>query len=69
LTSSNTAFIAFSMRGPSKPPAPVNGVRMPSCSGAPCARLIDGAAKFDKIGPSARAPAPLTKLRREAVVM
>ncbi len=31
------------MRGPSKPPAPVSGVSMPSCSGAPWPRTIAGA--------------------------
>jgi len=35
LTSSMTACIALAIRGPSNPPAPVNGVSTPSCNGAP----------------------------------
>src|SRR6516162_4841070 len=37
LTSSITACIALSMRGPSCPPAPVSGVRMPNLSASTCA--------------------------------
>ena len=44
LTSSITACIAFSMRGPSAPPAPVSGVRMPNLSGSPWALARIGSA-------------------------
>ena len=55
-----TACIAFAIRGPSKPPAPVSGVRTPSCSGVPCARRIAGA-----IAASARPPLAWMNRRRD----
>src|SRR6185437_6943584 len=58
-TSSITACIAFAIRGPSKPPAPVSGVSTPSCNGSPCARTMAGAT-----APRASAPAPISKRRR-----
>ena len=53
LTSSNTSCIAFSMRGPSLPPAPVSGVRIPTLIGSACARPITGspAAAADAAAP------------------
>src|SRR5260221_350949 len=55
-----TASMALSMRGPSKPPAPVSGVSTPSCSFAPWARAIRGSA-----APAASAPPPARTVRRD----
>src|SRR5262245_8883699 len=62
LTSSITACMALSMRGPSCPPAPVNGVSTPNLSGSPCAKAPSGAAAM-------AAAAPLSTARRVVIGM
>ena len=63
-TSAATACIALSMRGPSKPPAPVSGVSTPSCSGALCAR--DDGRRGE--APACERRAPCSARRREIVL-
>ena len=63
-TSSITPCMALSMRGPSAPPAPVRGVRMPNLSASPWALARIGSA-----APAVMAAAPLSSVRRVVLVM
>src|SRR5262245_46071765 len=64
LTSSITASMALSMRGPSCPPAPVKGVSTPSLMASACAAVGSRAAAM-----AVAAAAPLIIARRVVLVM
>src|SRR6185312_1567127 len=65
LTSLITASMALSIRGPSWPPAPVSGVKMPNLTGSAWARTGIGAAAMAAVA----AAALLRRARRVVAVM